>query len=198
MKRILFAAALMVMAAFTLAASRSVAQQPAPVSTQQIAPAPAATQNTITTTGPVSSTTKIETGTLAGEVILWVGAVFGTSIGGALTALIMRLLKNAGIQGSEILRARLQTMIVNGLNKGAAEAADALKDKGQIEVKNVLVAKTVDYVQKHGAETLKELGVDPNSNAAIDAIKARIETAIADPTVPTPAVLAPATETKTA
>lgn len=164
--------------------------QGSPACTPPIA-APAATQNTITTTGPVSSTTKIETGTIAGEAILWVGSVFGTTIGAALTALILRLLKNAGFAGSEVLRQKLQDMIVNGLNAGAAQAADALKDKGQIEVKNEVVAKTVKYVQAHGAETLKKLGLDPTSPAAVEAIKARIETAINDPAAPTPPALDP-------
>lgn len=161
-------------------------------------PAPAATQNTITTTGPVSSTTKIETGTLAGEVLTWVAATFGSSIGLAVTALLLRLLKNAGFAGNEILRQRLQDMIVNGLNAGAAAAADKLKDKGQIEVKNEVVAKAVDYVQAHGADTLKQLGIDPASSSAVEAIKARIETAINDPATPTPPALDPVDAPKAA
>lgn len=165
---------------------------------QAALPTPVATQNTITTSGPVTSTTKIETGTYAGQAILWVGSVFGTTIGAALTALILRLLKNAGVAGSEVLRQKLQDMIVNGLNAGAQQAADALKDKGQIEVKNEIMAKTVEYVQAHGADTLKELGVDPNSNAAVDAIKARIETAINDPATPTPPILDPTAAPKAA
>lgn len=183
MKRLFLVAAILI-GALSIAPV-VVAQPSGPIVTE----APTATQNTITTTGPVTSTTKIEAGTLAGEAILWVGSVFGTTIGAALTALILRLMKNAGFQGSEILRQRLQDMIVNGLNAAAQSAADGLKNKGDIEVKNALVAKTVEYVKAHGADTLKELGVDPNSNAAIDAIKARIETAINDPAAPTPPVL---------
>lgn len=165
---------------------------PAPAGTQ------AATQNTITTTGPVTSTTKIETGTLAGQAILWVGSVFGTTIGAALTALILRMMKNAGFAGSEMLRQKLQDMIVNGLNAGAQAAADKLKNKGDIDVKNAVVASTVEYVQAHGADTLKQLGIDPNSNAAVEAIKARIETAINDPASPTPPALDPAAAPKAA
>ena len=47
-------------------------------------------------------------------------------------------------------------------------------------------------MQAHGADELKQLGVDPYDNAAIDLIKARIQTAIADPAQPTPAVMDPA------
>jgi hypothetical protein len=49
----------------------------------------------------------------------------------------------------------------------------------------------VAYVQDHGADAIKTLGLDPQSGAAVEAIKARIETAIADPTIPTPKILDP-------
>lgn len=200
MKRFAIAASLLILFVSAPMAQTAAAPEAAvsatPSNTQIVPPAPVAapaqpvaTQNTITTSGPVTSTTKIETGTIASQAILWVGSVFGTSIGAALTALLMKLLKNAGFTGNEILRQKLQDMIVNGLNAGAQQAADSLKSKGQIEIKNAVVAKTVAYVQAHGADTLKQLGVDPNSNAAVDAIKARIETAINDPAAPTPAVL---------
>lgn len=149
------------------------------------------TQNTVTTTGPVTSETKISVGTIAGEAVMWVASVFGTTIGAALTALIWRLLKNAGIAGNDLLRQRLQGMIVNGLNAGAREVSDSLKDKGQIEIKNDVVAKAVVYVQEHGKDTLKQLGIDPTSNEAVEAIKARIETAINDPATPTPPAVEP-------
>jgi hypothetical protein len=147
------------------------------------------TQNTVTTSGPVSSQTTISVGTYAGQAIMWVGAVFGTTIGAALTSLLIQMMRNAGVAGSELLRGKLQDIIVNGLNAGAKMASDSLKDKGQIEIKNAVVASTVAYVQDHGADTLKKLGIDPNSNIAVDAIKARIETAINDPATPTPPIL---------
>lgn len=155
------------------------------------APAPAATQNTITTTGPVASETTISVGTLAGEAMQWVVAVFGTVLGTAGTALLLRMFKAAGLTISDAARMRLQEMVVNGLNVSARAAQDSLKDRGQIVIKNAIVEDAVHYVQNHGADTLKQLGVDPKSNLAVDAIKARIETAIADPATPTPAVLNP-------
>lgn len=157
----------------------------------QAAPAPAATQNTITTTGPVSSDTTISVGTVAGEALQWVVAVFGTVLGTAGTALVIRLFKKAGFAISDAARARLQEMVINGINIGAKEAEANLAGRGKITIKNEAVANAVLYVQTHGADTLKQLGVDPNSNAAIDAIKARIETAIADPLTPTPKSLDP-------
>jgi hypothetical protein len=190
-----FAIALFVAAPIALV----VAQTTAPV-VQSTGPAVAApaTQNTITTTAPVTSSTTIDVGTYAGQALMWVASTFGVVIGGALTKLILQWAKNAGFVGSEILRQKLQDMIVNGMNAGAREAADSLKDKAQIEVKNAVVASTVQYVQAHGADTLKQLGIDPTSPIAVEAIKARIETAINDPAAPTPAVLDPVAAPKTA
>jgi hypothetical protein len=92
---------------------------------------------------------------------------------------------------SDAARARLQEIIVNGLNVGAAQATKDLAGRDPITIKNETVAQAVAYAQAHGADAIKQLGLDPKSGAAVEAIKARIETAIADPAVPTPAVLDP-------
>lgn len=159
----------------------------------QAAPTPSApaTQNTITTTGPVASETTISVGTIAGQALQWVMAVFGAVLGTAGTALLMRMFKAAGLQISDTARARLQEMVINGLNLGAKALEGKMAGRGKVEIKNAVVAQAVNYVQDHGADTLRQIGVDPNSNMAVEAIKARIETAIADPMTPTPPVLDP-------
>jgi hypothetical protein len=133
--------------------------------------------------------TVIDTGTYAGQALTWVVTTFGATIGAALTALLIRMLKNAGIAGAELLRARLQEIIVNGLNAGAKAATEQLAGRGKVEVQNAIVAHAIVYAQNHGADTLKALGLDPTSPQAVEAIKARIATAVADPTTPTPAAL---------
>lgn len=165
--------------------------RPGIILAQATLPAPPVTQNTATTTGPVSSDTTISVGTLAGQALQWVVTVFGALLGTAGTALVVRLFNKAGIAISDAARTRLQEMVVNGINIGAKTAQDNLAGRGTIAIKNAAVASAVTYVQTHGADTLKQLGIDPNSNAAVDAIKARIETAIADPMTPTPPVLDP-------
>jgi hypothetical protein len=164
---------------------------PAAVVTPPAATAPPVTQNTVTTTGPVSSDTTISIGTLAGQVLTWAAAAFGSVAATVFTAWGVRLFKLAGVQMSDAARARLQDIIVNGLNVGAAAATQNLAGKDKIQIKNETVAQAIAYTQAHGADAIKQLGLDPNSGAAIEAIKARIETAIADPAVPTPAVLDP-------
>lgn len=163
----------------------------APIVLAQAAPAPSpvATQNTITTTAPVTSETTISVGTLAGQALMWLAAVFSVPVGALLSAWLWKLFTLAGVQTTDLMRARLQEMIVNGLNVGAKNAETALAGRGQLAIKNQAIADTVKYVQAHGAETLAYLGVDPKSNKAVEAIKARIETAIADTNTPTPAVL---------
>lgn len=140
----------------------------------------------------------VDTGTVAGQVLTWVAATFGTTIGAVGTALLVRMMNNAGIIGANLLSEKLQSIIVNGLNAGAAEAAQALAGKGQVEIKNAAVASAVTYVQAHGADTLKALGFDPTSAEAVSAIKARIQTAIVDPNTPTHPALDATVAPKTA
>jgi hypothetical protein len=149
-------------------------------------PMPAATPAVVTQAPAI-----IDTGTIGGQVLTWVMATFGTTIGAALTALIWKLLQKAGIQANDALRARLQEIVLNGLNAGTKIAAEQLAGRGKIEIKQAAVASTVRYVQAHGADTIKALGLDPMGAQAVEAIKARIETAITDPAIPTPKILDP-------
>ncbi len=141
------------------------------------------TQNTDTT---------ISVGTLAGQALTWVATVFGVPVGSLLTAWLYRLFRKAGVDMTDAMRARLQEMVVNGINIGANRALTDLKGRGSVEIKNIAVGHAVAYVQEHGAEELKAIGIDPYSNVAVDAIKARIETAIADANAPTNKILDPA------
>ena len=210
-KRPLLCAALAVALLFAGPALAQFAQAPeivphgpigfAPIPAEPVAtPAPAvattppgaATQNTVTTTGPVNSNTTISVGTLAGEVLTWAAAAFGSVLATVFTAWGVRLFKLAGVQISDAARDRLQQIILNGLNSAAKEEAQNLAGKAPVEIHNDVVAKAVAYTQAHGADAIKTLGLDPKNGAAVEAIKARIETAIADPTVPTPAILDPA------
>lgn len=169
------------------------AQVPAPT----VQSVPTQTPSTqITTTAPVSSDTKISVGTLAGEVLTWVAAAFSVPIGGLIVFWLQRLFVLTGIQVTGAMREQLQKIVVNGLNAAAANNADRMKGRGQIEIKNAVVADAVKYTQVHAGETIKALGLDPQSGAAVEAIKARIETAITDPATPTPAAVTPASQLK--
>ena len=94
------------------------------ISTAQ-AQTPPTTQNTVTTTGPVSSSTTIEVGTIAGQALMWVLATFGTIMGTALTSYFVRGLQKLGLETKMINVGRLQGIVVDALNKSAADIAAA-------------------------------------------------------------------------
>jgi hypothetical protein len=131
----------------------------------------------------------ISVGTLASDVLTWVVAVFGVPIGTLLTAWLYRLFVKAGVDMTDAMRARLQEIVINGLNFGAKIAEAEMAGKGQIAIKNAAVAHAISYVQEQGAAELKKVGVDPYSGTAVHAIIARIETAITDASAPTPKIL---------
>lgn len=165
---------------------------PAPGTTTATPAAPAtAAQNTINTTGPVASETTISVGTLAGQLLNWVILAFSAPIGSLAVLILVRVFNFFGGKLTDAGRARLKEMVVNAMNVAAPEIEQRLAGQGKVAIKNAIVASAVAYVQDHGADTIKKLGLDPQSGAAVEAIRARIETAIADPTVPTPAILDP-------
>ena len=127
--------------------------------------------------------------TLAGQVLTWAATAFGSLLATIFAAWGVRLFKLAGQDLSASARARLQEIILNGLNIGAQAAAKNLAGRDPVVVKDAVVAQAIAYTQTHGADTIKALGLDPHNGTAVEAIRARIETAIADPNVPTPEVL---------
>lgn len=145
----------------------------------------------ITTTAPVSSDTTISVGTLAGQILTWLAAAFSVPIGGLLSAWLYRLFTLAGVQATTVMKDQLQAIIVNGLNAAAVNSAERLKGQGSVAIKSAIIADTVKYTQEHASETIKALGLDPQSGRAVEAIKARIETAINDPSSPTPSAVTP-------
>lgn len=161
-------------------------QPPAPVQTEAV---PAVTQSTVTTTVPVTSSTTISVGDLAGQVLTWAITAFGSLIATIFAAWGIRLFKLAGVQITDAARDRLQQIILNGLNNAAQNVTHDIAGKGQVDVKDAVVQQAIVYAQNHGADAIKQLGLDPNSGAAVEAIKARIATAVADPSVPTPPIL---------
>lgn len=127
------------------------------------------------------------TGNFVASLINWMWVAFGTAIATLVTGLVYKALSYLGIQTTTQQREQLQSIVVNGLNKASAQAQVAAQGQTQwdVRIKNQIVADTVKYAQDHGADTIKALGLDPKSGQAVEAIKARIETAIVDPATPT-------------
>lgn len=154
----------------------------------------------VETSAPVTSTTTVKGGNLAAEVIQWIQVAFVPVIGTVVLAVLYKVFGYFGIQTTEMQRAQLQSIIVNGLNAGAAKAQVNLRatDKLDFSSKNAIVNDAIAYTQDHAAETIKALGLDPKSGEAVQAIKARIETALNDPATPTPPAITPVTGQKAA
>lgn len=142
---------------------------------------------TVQTSAPVTSTTTVNGGDLAAQVIEWLEAVFGTIIAGVGTLLIVKVRAYFGILTTDAQKAQLQLLAVNGVNAAASKAEDALRANPNlsVDIKNAVVQDAVAYVQAHGADTIKALGLDPKSGDAVDAIKARVATALNSSTTPT-------------
>lgn len=132
----------------------------------------------------VSSTT-IQGGTIAAQVIDWLKVAFGTALAATATALIFKVMNYFGVQTTDLMKQQLQSIVVNGINDAASKAEKTVSGKFTVDVKSQVIADAVKYTQDHGKETIKALGLDPVSGAAVEAIKARIETAIVDPATPT-------------
>lgn len=130
--------------------------------------------------GVAPSVSTINGGTLAAQIIDWLKVAFGTVIAGLGTLLIVKIRSYFGILTTDAQKAQLQEIAVNGVNAAAQKAEDAVKDNPnlQINVKSAVAQDAVSYVQTHGAQIIKSLGLDPQSGDAVEAIKARVATAM--------------------
>jgi hypothetical protein len=101
------------------------------------------------------------------------------------------MLKSVGIRNTDLLKDQLQRIVINGVNAGAAKAMEELRGRGNVDVRSVASRYALWYAQTHGSDIIKALGLDPQSGEAVEALKARIETAISDPNTPTNPIVTP-------
>jgi hypothetical protein len=157
----------------------------------QDAATPAITQNTVRTTGPVSSETTISVGTLAGQALEWVTAVAAVPVSGVLTACLIRAFKLIGVTITPALSAKADEMLLHMMSQAAAELKPALAGKGQIAVKNAILSRTIELASEHHLDDLKAIGIDPTRDATVAAVRigGRLEAMINNPDIATPKVL---------
>lgn len=136
--------------------------------------------------------TAVHFGPILSDLVQWIATAFGAALAGAAVAAIYKLFQYLGIQITLAQRDQLQAIIINGLNDAAMKTETALKKdpKLVVDVKSKVIADAISYTQVHAADTIKALGLDPVSGEAVEAIRARIATAITDPATPTPPALA--------
>lgn len=133
-------------------------------------------------------------GQILSDIVAWGATAFGTVIAAVVTAGVYKFLQWMGIQVTDSQKTQLQAVVVNGLNAAASRAQTGLKSNTalDISVQSQVVNEAVRYAQDHAADTIKALGLDPESGQAVEAIRARIATAIVDPTAPTNPAITPA------
>lgn len=153
----------------------------------QFAQATTSPTTTVQTNAPVTATTTVSGGDLAAQIIEWLQVAFGTIIAGLFSLLVVRIRAYFGLLTTDAQKAALQAIAVNGVNQAALKAETALKDNPnlKIDVKNAVVQDAITYTQSHGAEIIKALGLDPSSGDAVDAVKARVATAMNSSETPT-------------
>lgn len=108
-----------------------------------------------------------------------------------VTMALQKFAKNRGIEIDQKNLARVDQFLVNGLNLAAANAKQAHNLPPGSSAKDFLAQRAIDYLERHGTETLKQLSADLDDPKTREAMRARIETLITDPTKPTPDILSP-------
>lgn len=111
-------------------------------------------------------------------------------IGYFVTAALQKFAKNRGIEIQQKNLDRVDQFLVNGLNLAASEVK-ATRGMPAADAKKILVNGAIAYLNKHGTDTLNEMSADLSDPKVQEAMRARIETLITDPTKPTPAILSP-------
>src|SRR5438093_340701 len=91
----------------------------------------------------IGTPTVVNVASAGAEVLNWVLAVTVPAVGVVVTGWLSRMFQQVGISMSDQMRARLQDIVVNGLNAGAAIAVDKVKATAPVDVKNVAVAHAI-------------------------------------------------------
>lgn len=151
------------------------------------------TTQTKTPTEPASVTTTVKGGTLAADVLQWIQVALLPTVGAAIIGLILRGMSLLGIATTSQQSDQLKKIAVEGLNSAFSTLEGRLRSDPRLDVhvKGQIMADAIAYTQEHAKETLSAMGLDPKSGKAVDAIRAKIETALNDPRIPTPDAITP-------
>lgn len=146
-----------------------------------------ATASVLASSAIADDGTTIHGGQILANVLAYVGSAFGVAFAGLVTAVVYKVLGKLGVEVTAQQKEALNSVIVNGLNDASAKAQASVGSNAALDlnVKSQIVASAVAYTQTHAADTIKALGLDPQSGQAVQAIRARMTTLVADPAQPT-------------
>lgn len=119
-------------------------------------------------------------GDYAASALQWMLPLLAPIIAAFLVDVLIKVRQRLGISTSDAQRDKLQQMAENAVNLSSHKLGQDLTGKLPVQVKSQVMAQAVDYVQAHGADTIKALGLDPTDPKTVEALQGRIATILAD------------------
>lgn len=122
-------------------------------------------------------------GQILSDIVAWGATAFGAALAAFLTKVVYAFASKIGVEVTQQQRDMLQSIALNGINDAAARARAALGTNQNLDLKvqQKIVYDAIKYTQDHAKDTITALGLDPDSGQAVQAIRARIATAVQDP-----------------
>ena len=116
----------------------------------------------------------------ANSALDWMLPIIAPILAALIADLVIKIRTYFGQSTSDAQRDKIKDMAENGVNLAAHELGKDLQSgKLSLPDRSQIMAAAVDYVQAHGADTIKALGLDPTDPKAVQAIKGHIATIIA-------------------
>lgn len=118
-------------------------------------------------------------GDYANAVLQWMQPILAPIIAGFIVDVLIKIRTMLGQSTTEAQRAKLFEMAQNGTNLAIHQAGANMAGKMPVQIRSAVMAQAVDYVQAHGSDTIKALGLDPTDPKAVQAIQGRVATILA-------------------
>lgn len=123
-------------------------------------------------------------GDYAASALEWMLPILAPIVAGFIVDALLKVRTALGQTTTAAQRDKLQQMAENAVNLAAHEAGHDLAAKWPVQINSQVMARAVDYVQAHGADTIKKLGLDPTDPKAVEAIRGRVATILANKAQP--------------
>ena len=112
---------------------------------------------------------------IANAAMQWLWPILMPILAGFIVDALIKIRAYFGQTTSDAQRDKLQQIAENGLNL-AQHKLNAVAAGAPLPTKQQIMAEAVDYVQAHGADTIKALGMDPTDPKTVEAIKGHVST----------------------
>lgn len=147
---------------------------PSPATTNPVQPPPPAAASVIVETNPAPKPQSMVEWIVANILPLVLSAM-GIAISPQLLLILQKVLTFFGTRAEQELRAKLNDIVKNGIASASADGAQTQQDFFQ---------RVLAYAQEHAKDTMSKLGVKPNSQQAVSAIKGIMDRILASGELP--------------